>query len=223
MKIFKYVLMALILASLLSLFATDIVPGQLIIRFDDNVRGAERDNFFAEFSHYEMTELSVISESRNIILYEFNRSLRSEREMINDIRLLSQVYQVETNPFIFPRQAPNDPYFNEQWHLENTGQAVFGIEGIRGVDVKAIDAWRVASSGNNNREIVVALMDRGFGTLSHPDIPWWRNTTGHCHIHGTNCPNNPVCDYRGWNARTNTALGTDTPGDDCYTCTVNFL
>ena len=87
MKIFKYALLALILTSMLSIFATEIAPGQLIIRFNDNVRGATRDNFFSEFYHYEMIELDVISESRNIILYEFNPNIRSESEMINDINI----------------------------------------------------------------------------------------------------------------------------------------
>jgi subtilisin family serine protease len=55
----------------------------------------------------------------------------------------------------------NDPYFNDQWGLKNTGQ--YG--GTSGIDIKACDAWQIATGSG----IVVAVMDEGI-ELDHPDL-----------------------------------------------------
>jgi len=57
---------------------------------------------------------------------------------------------------------PNDPYFDEQWHLENTGQN----GGIHGEDVRAIDAWKITTG---DPEIVIAIIDDGVD-IDHPDL-----------------------------------------------------
>lgn len=57
---------------------------------------------------------------------------------------------------------PNDPYFDEQWHLENTGQN----GGIHGEDVHAIDAWKITTG---DPEIVIAIIDDGVD-IDHPDL-----------------------------------------------------
>lgn len=57
--------------------------------------------------------------------------------------------------------APNDPYFDEQWHLESRG----GDGNLTGLDLNARAAWPV-SRGTN---IVVAVVDDGV-QLDHPDL-----------------------------------------------------
>jgi subtilisin-like proprotein convertase family protein len=57
---------------------------------------------------------------------------------------------------------PNDPYFGEQWHLENTGQG----DGLAGEDVSAIDAWKITAG---DPKIVIAIIDDGVD-IDHPDL-----------------------------------------------------
>ena len=52
-------------------------------------------------------------------------------------------------------------FLNDQWGLRNKGQ--YG--GVVGVDVKAVDAWSIASG----KGIVVAVVDHGI-ELNHPDL-----------------------------------------------------
>jgi hypothetical protein len=58
--------------------------------------------------------------------------------------------------------VPNDPKFEDQWNLKNTGQ--FG--GTSGADAKLTAAWDVTTGSN---EITVAIVDDGVD-LANPDL-----------------------------------------------------
>lgn len=55
----------------------------------------------------------------------------------------------------------NDPFYNDQWGLENTGQ----YEGISGIDIKSCEAHSISSGFG----ITVAVVDCGID-YSHPDL-----------------------------------------------------
>lgn len=73
--------------------------------------------------------------------------------------------------FAEPYQTiPNDPYFNNQFYLRNTGQIFNTVEnhsGTAGADIKVLDAWETTMGTNS---IVVAVLDYGV-TSDHPDLP----------------------------------------------------
>jgi subtilisin family serine protease len=54
-------------------------------------------------------------------------------------------------------EIPDDPQFNLQYALRNTGQTVSGSVGIPGADVGATAAWDLADGGN----LVIAVLDSG--------------------------------------------------------------
>jgi thermitase len=58
--------------------------------------------------------------------------------------------------------GPNDPLFNEQWSLQNTGQR----DGKSGADICAARAWAKTTGSN---KIVVAVIDTGVD-YSHTDL-----------------------------------------------------
>ena len=62
-----------------------------------------------------------------------------------------------------PTSIPNDPYFAEQWHLENTGQ--WGSSTSPGVDIRAPEAWELSTG----RGAIIADIDTGVD-LGHPDL-----------------------------------------------------
>lgn len=66
------------------------------------------------------------------------------------------------NQQILKTAVPNDPMFNAQWYLRNTGQS----GGTVNADVKATAAW---DHTNGSSSVVIALLDDGFD-LSHPDL-----------------------------------------------------
>lgn len=65
--------------------------------------------------------------------------------------------------------TPNDPYFNEQWPLKNSGQE----GGKSGADISAIKAW---AKTTGDQKIVVAVLDTGVD-YTHVDLAanmWFR-------------------------------------------------
>ncbi len=59
------------------------------------------------------------------------------------------------------RLVPTDPEYNQQWHLNNTGQD----GGTAGADISAEDAWDMTRGAG----VRLAVVDNGFD-VSHPDL-----------------------------------------------------
>ena len=64
----------------------------------------------------------------------------------------------------------NDPLFNQQWGLKNTGQVINGLggdsSGLKGASIKITKAWRIS---RGKKKIVVAFIDSGID-FTHPDL-----------------------------------------------------
>jgi subtilisin family serine protease len=86
------------------------------------------------------------------------------------------VRYAEPNYVLQAAATPNDPSFDLRWPLENTGQAVNGIKGIRGADENAVPAWDLTTG---DPSIVVGEVDSGVDYL-HPDLAAniWSNPGG---------------------------------------------
>ena len=77
------------------------------------------------------------------------------------------VQQIEPNLLKHSELVPNDPRYNEQWALNNTGQlAGYAGAGTPGADIKAENAWNLTTGSD---QVVVAVLDTGLD-LFHPDI-----------------------------------------------------
>lgn len=64
--------------------------------------------------------------------------------------------------------TPNDPFFPQQWHLQNTGQS----GGVAGADANVTTAWDVLNAGNQpvrGTGVVVGVLDDGL-QWNHPDL-----------------------------------------------------
>jgi subtilisin family serine protease/PKD repeat protein len=62
--------------------------------------------------------------------------------------------------------VPNDPLFQFQWALQNTGSNGVGLPATSGADIKAVDAWNITTG---DPSIVVAILDSGT-RLDHPEF-----------------------------------------------------
>jgi subtilisin family serine protease len=61
--------------------------------------------------------------------------------------------------------TPNDPYFSQQWALQNSGQSVLGTDGTAGDDIGASYVWPHATGAG----VTVAVVDTGVDATA-PDL-----------------------------------------------------
>ncbi|MCX7748254.1 MAG: S8 family serine peptidase [Clostridia bacterium] len=76
------------------------------------------------------------------------------------------VEYVQPDYKITPFEIPSDPQFNEQWGLNNFGQAISGQVGIPRVDINVLPAWNIT---RGSAEVVVGVLDSGIDT-NHDDL-----------------------------------------------------
>lgn len=92
-------------------------------------------------------------------------------QVIIELEALPEVEYAEPN-YIRQLQEispPNDPFFGEQWSLDNTGQQLQVPQSFPGTpdsDISALDAWEHTTGSD---AIVVAVIDSGID-FSHPDL-----------------------------------------------------
>jgi len=72
------------------------------------------------------------------------------------------VPNIAFRPKLLGSTYPNDPYFPNQWHLDNTGQS----GGAPDADIDAPEAWEITTG---SPDVVVAVIDDGVDT-DHPDL-----------------------------------------------------
>jgi len=100
---------------------------------------------------------------------------------------------INTNSFLQNSILPNDPYFDQQWSLFNTGQA----DGDDNEDIFAPEAWKIQ---NKSPDIIVAVIDSGV-RLDHEDLKnnLWVNS-GEIADNGIDDDGNGyIDDIHGWN------------------------
>ncbi len=127
-------------------------------------------------------------------------ALQASARLSRDVR----IEYAEPNWRIGLFAVPNDPLFENQWSLHNTGQVVIGdngfpILGIEGADIDAVEAWDMTS--NSLDEIIVAILDTGIA-YDHADLAtnMWVNQSEQDGQPGVDDDGNGlVDDIYGWN------------------------
>ena len=93
----------------------------------------------------------------------------------NILRIADKINQlpfVEEVSFNYKMKAfvtPNDTYYNTQWALNNTGQAISyngNTVGTPGADIDAERAWDLTTGSS---DVIIAILDTGID-LDHPDL-----------------------------------------------------
>lgn len=117
----------------------------------DDLDNADANSVAAQYN--KMTDLVEYAEP--------NFKIELDPESAKPVNALSKISE-DSN-------LPNDPMFNEQWALSNTGQN----GGKENADLSAIKAWE-KSKGSSN--VVIAVLDTGVD-YTHPDLVtnmWFR-------------------------------------------------
>ena len=134
---------------------------------------------------------------------------RSTAELI---RMLQKDPDVEAAEPNYLRQVSalreDDAELAETWGLSNSGQTVNSVAGVRGIDVKYLEAWKLARPPTG--EIVVAVIDTGVD-VRHPDLEAniWSNP-GEIAGNGVDDDNNGYADdVQGYDFARKTPVVTD--------------
>ena len=95
-----------------------------------------------------------------------------EENVISLADKIKNLPNVENVEFNFKANAfvePNDQYYDNQWALNNTGQAVSyngSYVGTPGSDIDAERAWEISTGSS---DVIIAILDTGID-LDHPDL-----------------------------------------------------
>jgi len=163
----------------------DFVPGEFIIKFKESpISRLSLDNLNDKYDIISMEKMYDDVENTPLdniykIYVPMNADILS---IVDEYTLLPNVVYAVPNNIIkvdlFPKKSinmnnqeskelntlltPNDPFFNQQWNLENTGQ----YEGTQGCDIDALEAWDIETGSD---EVVIAILDYGVD-YNHPDL-----------------------------------------------------
>ena len=139
---------------------------QIILKFkegvDDSVKRNIKDSFhLTDFENNKLFEVCLVPKEEDILSLA-NRIYETGFFEYAYPELVSRVTLHDDNAFY-----PNDPYFQYQFALHNTGQTVNGHSGYADADIDAPEAWALTVG---SEDIVIAVIDHGV-TSDHPDLP----------------------------------------------------
>ena len=146
----------------------------------------------------------LLSKRMNIYLFEFDIQRVSDTEFLSSVKQHPLVLEAQFNHYVEQRSTyPNDPSFNVQWALENTGQT----GGLFDADIDAPEAWDITTGGVTvlGDTLIVAIVDAGC-YIAHNDLNMWKNYE---EIPGNGVDddeNGYIDDYDGWNAYNHTGI-----------------
>ena len=181
------------------------VPGEMLIQ----IRTDLETNFILKtLSEYFQTAAfqskRLLSKRMNIYLFEFDANRVSEAEFLSLVKQHPFVLEAQFNHYVQERSTyPDDPSFNVQWALENTGQT----GGLFDADIDAPEAWDITTGGVTvlGDTLIVAIVDAGC-YIAHNDLNMWKNYE-EIPGNGIDDDNNGyIDDYDGWNAYNHTGI-----------------
>jgi thermitase len=160
--------------------AEDVVPGQVIVRYEPGSSTAERadarhDAGAATINGLGMARAQLLEITDGDSIAATVRQLEAQ----------PGVAYAEPNGISQPALLPDDPlFYPEQWGLYNDGQTLTGVSGIPvtgipGADINAPAGWNFTIGDLNT---VVAVMDTG-ADLQHLDLvdELWTNSDDGSH------------------------------------------
>lgn len=166
----------------------DYAQGQVIVQFKQSIKSNQKASAVTAKYNNKYSVNRALFPEMGVYLLEFDPTQHTLHGVIDELNQDRDVQHAQINSLVEPRATtPDDPFYAEQWYLENIG---------------APESWDITTGGDdiNGREIVLAVMDRGFD-IEHEDLKQnvWINQD---EIPGDgidNDGNEYIDDYNGWN------------------------
>ncbi len=111
-------------------------------------------------------DVDLVQGVGGIGVFLFHSRSKGAATLVRGIAARPDVIYAEPNYILHAIAIPNDPRFSELWGLQNTGQAILGVPGTPGADIKAVSAWDISTGSRAN---VVTVVDTGID-YTHPDL-----------------------------------------------------
>ena len=154
--------------------SADHVPGELIVQVSP---GRSIQDLAYARPKLGTVEVSFamrkpVVKSMGIYLLSFSPA-SEETKVLEYARRHPSVSIAQFNHYIESRATmPNDPSFNQQWSMHNSGQSGGTVD----ADIDAPEAWDITKGGltADGDTIVVAVVDGNF-SLTHEDISYFKN------------------------------------------------
>lgn len=205
-KLLTHLLIAIFYFSIYTLSAQsdlDHVPGEILIQLRP---GTDLNSWWGQRAKTRNNNASnalpqSVSAPMNIWKIKFDPFQTDESALLQQYQHDPQVTAAQLNYYIHLRSTlPNDPQFNKQWHLYNTGQT----GGKPGLDIGMNRAWDITTGGvtPGGDSIVICVVDDGIDTL-HEDLRQnlWRNRQEIPNNGRDDDGNGYIDDYRGWHVK----------------------
>lgn len=141
------------------------VDGDVLVQFTADATPAQKQGLADQYGSVEANFRSV-----NGYLLSVDGSM-NEENLADTLTDLPYVNYAGVNRVLTPTRTPNDPLFDLQWALNNTGQDP--TSGTPDADIDAPEAWDIFQG---SADTVVAVIDSG-SDYTHPDLlpNLWRN------------------------------------------------
>jgi subtilisin family serine protease len=157
------------------------VPGELLVKYKPQFSLSSINSLHSELNVTEIKRFSEIN--------VHHIKLPSGTNVEDALKAFKDNPAVEYAEPNYIRQisatTPNDTYFTTNlWGMHNTGQTVNGTAGTAGADIKATDAWDIATG---NSAIIVGLIDSGVA-YDHPDLAANISATRHDFVNNDGNP-----------------------------------
>jgi len=111
---------------------------------------------------FPSVELAAMAEGPGSLTFALVRGGDARLPALDAAAKRAGIVAIAPNYQRFFHEVPNDPRFDQQWSLSNTGQT----GGVAGADIRFIEARAAASAGE---EVIVAVIDSGIA-VDHPDL-----------------------------------------------------
>jgi len=172
------------------------VENELLIRFDD---GLSQEDIEIILLDQPLEIVRQVSRPLNLWLVQVDLSRRQLHKALGQIEDFPEIRHAQNDHYLSERLEPNDPFYDQQWNFENTGQT----SGTVGADIDAAEAWEITTGGETilGRVIVAGVVDGGCDMI-HPDLVnnFWTNPGDTLGNGIDDDENGWVDDSLGWNA-----------------------
>lgn len=194
--LWQFLFLFLLCASRLSA-QNDLVLGEIMVQLASNTPIEKIIEPYKKT--YYLAVKKQICTSPDIWLLVFDPQADA-KALLNSLQETPSVLAAQYNHRLEIRSTPpNDPQYNGQWHLKNTG----GGGATAGADIRAEDSWDLTTGGRtvNGDTIVVAIIDDGI-TVTHPDLQQnlYKNSLEIPNNNVDDDNNGYIDDFAGWNA-----------------------
>ncbi|MEZ5012945.1 MAG: S8/S53 family peptidase [Chitinophagales bacterium] len=182
----------------------DRVPGSILVQLFPGAQIAQVCERLHTETGVQVANRRTLSERLRIYALQFDEKNIDAEKMLQtcitdpDIQIAQFEHWIKSRSII-----PDDPYFDLQWNMLNTG----ADGGVEDADIDADLAWDISVGGTTaDGDVIVAAICGEGANFGHEDLDYFKNT-GEIPLNGIDDDGNGyIDDYDGWNSVDNNGI-----------------